>query len=127
MTYGVSLCKSGEVLCTSQARNVSEIHKRQRFTPASVSRNQNGYENFLSLCLCTQRMRFSCIFQVPVVLEKGCPGWCTNVCPEDAMIWLVLRCLAAKKGVGSCHELLNLLTNARSHFCHSCLNNTFAN
>lgn len=46
MTYGVSLCKSGEVLCTSQARNVSEIHKKQRFTLASVSGNQNGYENF---------------------------------------------------------------------------------
>lgn len=40
---------------------------------------------------------------------------------------LVQRCLAARKGVGSCRELLNLLTNARSHFCHSCLNNTFAN
>lgn len=32
----------------------------------------------------------------------------------------------SEKGVGSCHELLILPTNARSHCCHSCLNNTLA-
>lgn len=71
MTYGVGLYKSGEVLCTSQARNVSEIHKKQRFTLASVSRNQSGYENFpFSLCL----EALNVFFQVPVVLGKGCPA-----------------------------------------------------
>lgn len=87
MTYGVSLCKSGEVLCTSQAQNVSEIHKKQRFTLASVTGNQNGYENFpFSLCLYMWRISFKCVFEVPVVLGTGCPaspGRWTTACPEQ--------------------------------------------